>query len=301
MIMRTSAVLLAAAALFSPVVGEESIYHGIEQSQQHRELSFGWSNLLFHIGVCSISQSCPTSSSGGPLCPCPDCNRPHPPFGPVADYCNGLHSSSSSYSGSSSSSSGSTSKSSYSYEATYNNTNSSVLQTYADTYPSGSGSNNQNASWKFSAAMYVAGAACILGVGTAIAMKHRQNATQQSLALNLGDEADDEMIPTTTSAHKVGGVFGAIGALVAGAGAAAAVAAGRGKPVAGSVARRMGALEAGDDEASPYHAETDEPAFVQVPDATRTPEMINESSQGIEIEGPYRPSSNFSSSSRYAV
>jgi len=69
--------------------------------------------------------------------------------------------------------------------------------------------------------------------------------------------------------------------------------------VRGSVSRRISALESGESaSASPYVAQSENPNFVAVPRSkgSRLSQMdsVQESSYGIEVEGPVRPSSAYS-------
>lgn len=100
-----------------------------------------------------------------------------------------------------------------------------------------------------------------------------------------------------------------LGFLAAGAGLAgvAGMAAGRSQStrsvasdnLSGSVSRRILSLEAGDDMSAPYFRqdEGEHPVFVNIPNdgqsvVSSSPTLI-EGADGIEIEGPYRPSSNY--------
>lgn len=74
-----------------------SMSGNVHHHHESRELwgtgrQWSFSNLLFHIGICSADASCVDKPRPGPLgCGCPDCSKPHPPHF-QHNYCENLNS-----------------------------------------------------------------------------------------------------------------------------------------------------------------------------------------------------------------
>lgn len=164
------------------------------------------------------------------------------------------------------------------------------------------------------------------------AHSRRLRTWQKSRAIDEADEAapySDALNPDGTEPMKANSVFGAMsskiglmigGAAAAGAAGLAMAGAARksrtfdddsypdeasvgasvggsvsGGSLAGSVSRRVAALESGAEvSAAPYRPPASAPAFISLaPKSGMGLMTVREAPEGIEVEGPYRPSSMY--------
>lgn len=176
--------------------------------------------------------------------------------------------------------------------------------------------------WYFSPLAYILMASAFVGIVGAMLYKRRKSATEaeaEGMESALNRDVGLDGMDGSAGGSDVGSMFevmsSKIGMIVGGAammgaaGVAAGVAAVSGrsskppsesstgsKSLSGSVAARIQELESGDGSVTPYIEESS-PDFVEVPDAHDSASVcpsVAESASGIEVEGPWRPSSQYS-------
>jgi hypothetical protein len=253
------------------------------------------------------SSNCPHAP--GPICGCPDCCKHVPPH-IKHGYCK---------SNPCSSSGGSDGESDSDSDSDAEAAGSGKNASFEDQEPT-----RRSTLW-----IYLAGAGALAGMGAAWAMRRRMVAAAASkkgladeeeeveMSSNKGlSEFDDEM-----GGSYAGGSFAAaaqaasssvrnLGLLVGGAAAAAAGAVGiaalsrrsnsdeseTGDAMTGSVSRRYGMMADGNGSVgSPYDDSGARPEFIEVAPRSyyAAPAVISTSARGIEVEGPMRPSSQY--------